>query len=125
MKIGNIEGTPQEIQDLIVNHGLQLTDYLEVPEEPIARVWVLAPAILAAVALILIQLLSAYPKAVLPLFLLGTASLVWLAISLQIKFKNGWATAVAAVGGLIVLLVAAGYLAPKETIDAIKELKKE
>lgn len=124
MKVGTVEGTPQEIKDFFINQGLQLSDYLEKPDEPLKKRWLTIPAILLVVTLVLLVVLSSIPKgAFLLLFLLGAGSVVWLSISIQIRFKNGWATAVAAIGGLLMILVAGGFIAPKETIDAIKSLK--
>jgi hypothetical protein len=124
MKVGSVEGTPQEITDFIVNNGLQLSDYLEKPDEPLEKKWLALPTILLVVALVLLVLLSSLPRgAFLLLFLMGAGSVVWLSISIQIRFKNGWATAVAAIGGLLMILVAGGLIAPKETIDVIKNLK--
>ena len=42
MKIGRIEGTLQEIRDAFEIHDLQLEDYLERPEAPLSKVWIIA-----------------------------------------------------------------------------------
>jgi hypothetical protein len=57
------------------------------------------------------------------LFLAGACGACWLAASVQIRFRNALATSVVGLGLLIVLLVAAGFLEPKETLEAVKVLK--
>ncbi len=125
MKIGGIEGTPQEIRDAFENHGLRLEDYLERPEAPLATIWVIFPSAAVAVVLVLMVLLAPLTKTpLLLLFLFGAGSVVWLTVAIQVRFKNGWATAAVAIGGLLMLLVAGGFIEPKETAQVLKELKK-
>ena len=123
MKIGGIEGTPQEIRDTFENHGWRLEDYLERPEAPLSKVWVIVPALSVAVVLILLVLLAPIGKTpLLLLFLLGAGSVLWLTVAIQVRFKNGWATAAVAIGGLLLLLVAGGFIEPKVTPEILKQL---
>ncbi|MFB3094689.1 MAG: hypothetical protein ACE10O_02385, partial [Candidatus Acidiferrales bacterium] len=61
---------------------------------------------------------------VLLLFLLGAGSVLGLTVAIQVRFKNGWATAAVATGGLLMLLVAGGFIEPKDAPQVLKELKK-
>lgn len=125
MKLGRVEGTPEEVRDFFVNNGLQISDYLERPEEPLAKIWLVVPAISLVVGLLSLVLFAPTSRTpLLLLFLFSALSLVGLCLCIQLRFKNTVGTTVVAVGGLVAILVAAGILAPKETIDAIKELKK-
>ena len=125
MKIGRIEGTPQEIRDALEIHSLRLEDYLERPEAPLSKVWIIAPALSVAVVLILLVLLAPMGKTpLLLLFLLGAGSVLWLTVAIQVRFKNGWATTIVAIGGLLMLLVAGGFIEPKDAPQVLKELKK-
>ena len=124
MKLGKAEGTPEEIKDFFENHGLNPGDYFEKAENPLDWKWIAIPGAIVAISVLLLVLLdNVTPKIHILLFLVGAGCACWAAASLQIRFKNGWATTVAAVGALLVLLVAAGFIAPKETVDAIKGLK--
>jgi hypothetical protein len=126
MKVGKFEGTPEEIRNLFIGNDLQLADYLEKPEEPLKTIWFVIPAILFACAECVLVIESGLPKSALSLvFLFGGGSVVWLAIAIQVRYKNPWATTVAAIGGLLMLLVAAGFMAPKDTVDAIQALKNK
>lgn len=125
MKVGGIEGTPQEIRDTFENHGLRLEDYLEKPDEPLSKVWLFIPSGGVGVVLLLLVLLAPLSRTGLLLFfLLGAGFVVWLTASIQIRFKNGWATGAIAIGGLLMLLVAAGFIEPKETTNILREIKK-
>jgi len=125
MKIGGMEGTPQEIRDTFENHGLRLEDYLEKPAEPLSNIWLIFPSICFAVALFLLVLLAPLPRiGVLTLFLLSAGLVLWLTVSVQIRFKNGWATGAIAVGGLLMLLVAGGFIEPRETAEILKGINK-
>jgi len=124
MKIGSVEGTPEEIRDAFENHGLNLEDYLEKPKPQLSNVWIFLPAGLLVAALISLVLLAPLSNTVLLLlFLSGAAGICWLSASVQIKFQNTWATTFVGIGTLLMLLVAAGLIAPKETIEAIRDLK--
>ena len=125
MKIGKLEGTPQEITDAFENHDLRLEDYLERPEAPLSKVWVIVPALSVSVVLALLVLFAPMGKTtLLLLFLLGAGCVLWLTVAIQVRFKNGWATAAVAIGGLLMLLVAGGFIEPKDTPQVLKELNK-
>jgi hypothetical protein len=126
MKVGKLEGTREEIRDLFIDNDIQLADYLEKPEEPLKTIWFVIPAIMLVCAECVLVIESGLPKsALLLVFLFGAGAVVWLAIAIQVRFKNPLATAVAAIGGLLMLLVAAGFMAPKDTVDAINALKNK
>lgn len=124
MKLGKAEGTPEEIKNFFENNGMNPEDYFEKTERPLHWMWLAIPGSIVAVAVLMLVLLDDLsPKTHILIFLVGAGSACWVATSLQVRFKNVWATTVVAVGALLVLLVAAGFITPKETVDAIKGLK--
>lgn len=124
MKIGNAEGIPEEIRDYFENCGLNAADFFLKTEASLHWKWILIPISIVAITLILLVLLDSINMQLhILLFLLGGGFASWAVVSIQIKFKNGWATTVAAIGALLMLLVAAGFMTPKESLDAIKGLK--
>ena len=124
MKIGNMEGSPKEIRDLLDDHDMRLADFLAKPEEPLAPGWIIVPAVLIVIALVCLALIPDIPKAArMLLFLLGNCTAIWLGISILVRFKNGWAGAMAVVGVLIVMLIAAGFISPVDSLDAIKKMQ--
>jgi hypothetical protein len=126
MKLGKMEGSPEEIRDIIETNGLNLADFLEKPERRLSAVWLIAPVAIVVLSLVFLVILSPLsPQALILLFLLGAGGTCWSTASVQIRFKNPWATTVVGVGLLLMVLVAAGFLTPKETVEAIKGIKGE
>lgn len=126
MKIGDAEGTPEEIRDYIAIHGLNAADFFIKKEFSLHWMWILIPCLILAIILILLLILDGIDmKFHTLLFLLGASCASWAAVSIQIKFKNGFATTMAAIAALLILLVAAGFMTPKESLDAIKGLKSD
>lgn len=125
MKVGGVEGTPEEIKDTFENHGLHIEDYLVKPEEPLANIWMIVPAV-CLVLTVFIQVLFAPPdpKFLRINFLAGAGFVLWLVISVQLKFKNPWAAGAVAIGGLLILLVAAGFIQPQDTAAIIRGTAK-
>lgn len=125
MKVGGVEGTPEEIKDTFENHGLHIEDYLVKPEEPLANVWMVVPAVcLALTAFSQVLFAPLDQKLLLLHFLAGAGFVLWLVISVQLKFKSPWAAGAIALGGLLVLLVAAGFIQPQDTAAIVKGVSK-
>jgi uncharacterized membrane protein len=125
MKIGNTEGTPEEIKDFFENNSLNIIDYLEKPDQPLKPVWFIVPVSLVIAALLCLTLLAFTLTSVRTLvFLLGCSAGFWLAVNVQIRFKNAWATFFVAVGTVLVMLVAIGMVAPIDMLQHLKELRK-
>ena len=119
MKLGKIEGEPQEIKDFFENNGLVINDFIERPERPIHRNWILFPGILC----IFFALATPYFDGTLKLlvFLLGAAMGAWGCVAVLIKFNNRSAAIASALGMVLILLVAYGVL-PIE--DILKYVEK-
>lgn len=125
MKLGNLDGSPQEISDLFENNGLRLTDYLEATEVPLPRRWIVVPACVVVFVLLLILLVRGLSaRQVLLLFVLGLVAGTWLAASVQVRFRKATVTVVVALGVLLSLLVAAGLITPRETVEYIPNGKQ-
>ena len=125
MKIGKMEGSPEEIRNFIENNGLNIEDYLEQPQPPLRRVWLIIPACLVVASLFWLTLFTPSSIAFLTfIFLIGFGGGIWLAVSVQIRFENSWATTIVAVGTLLMMLVAIGVLSPAEMLQYLKEFEK-
>ncbi len=126
MKLGKAEGTPEEITNFFENHGMNPQDYFEKIESPLHWKWIAIPAFISTIIVIFMVLPdSVAKKTQFILFLIASGCACWVATSVQLRFKNAWATTVVAVGILLVLMVAAGYLEPGDIINTIKGLKGE
>ncbi len=125
MKIGKMEGSPEEIRDFFQNNGLNIINYIERPEPPLKPVWFILPACLVIASLICLTLVAPIRTSIQTLlFLLGCGAGIWLAVNVQIRFRNAWATVFVAVGTVLIMLVAIGMVTPIEMIQYLKELKK-
>ena len=124
MKFRGIEGTAQEIRDLFELQGLQLAAYLQPAEEALKWIWIAIPSVLYFLALICLIFVPITSKSVTTfLIALGGGSLLWLATSIQLKFKNVTATIVAAIGGFLLILVCASLMNPADVPDAIRKFR--
>jgi FtsH-binding integral membrane protein len=125
MKIGKLEGTPEEIKDFFQNSGLNVSDYLEKTEQPLKPVCFIAPVIIVIAALLWLTLFAPSRAALQTfLFLCGCGGGIWLAATIQIRFKNTWASIFVAVGTVLVMMVAIGIATPADIVKQLKELKK-
>lgn len=125
MKMGPFDGTREEVRDLIEDHGLNIEDYLERPQPPLKNKFIVIPTISFLVFVILLASLSNTSHVwlinVLYIFIFGSGT--WVCVSTQIKFKNAIATFCVAIGALIIVLLSAGILSPKEAAEFVKDLK--
>jgi hypothetical protein len=126
VKFGQFEGSPEEIKNFFQDNGLKVEDFLNPPEKPIRTLWFVVPSVLVVIAIAAFTVFTpSAAGALLFVFLLGCASSLWLAVNVQLRFKNAVATGIVAVGLLLLLLVATGVLTPKEMLPTIKELRSE
>jgi hypothetical protein len=117
MKIGSVEGSPEEVHNLFQNNGLNLSEYLQ-PAPRLSIIWLIIPSILFIIFLSLLTLSEiSTRKWELFIFLLGFSSSVWLGVSVHIRFENRWCACAIILAGLLIMLIAIGVLEPKELID--------
>jgi len=126
MKLGSFDGTVEEAKDLFENNGLNLEDYLEKPPSRLAIKFLIAPAVVLGVSLLIMAIFASQcSQATLTLlYLLGFSGGTWLTVSTQLRFKNTLATFAVAIGSLLMVLVASGIFSPKDAAEFIKEIKK-
>ncbi len=126
MKLGPLDGSVEEVRDLLENHGLRIEDYIEKPAVPLETKFLILPAVVLAISLLLLTLLSDYCSLTILtlIYLLGFAGSLWLTVSIQLRFKNMPATFVVAIGSLVMILVASGIFSPKEATEFIKGFRE-
>jgi len=124
MKIGKMEGTTEEIRDFFENNGLKIEDYLEKPEKPLSHFLFIVPSCLYVISIILLSVISTRRDVwCTVIFLIGCCCSLWLAISVQIRFKNAWATFFIILGSISFMLVALGVISPADLLDQAQEFK--
>ncbi|MDP8258933.1 MAG: hypothetical protein P9L90_05885 [Candidatus Aadella gelida] len=120
-----LEGSPKEIRDHLNNSGFNSTDYFEMPSTPLKKRYLIVPAILFLLSLLLLELLpDGTPtwQSVLSLSLIF-GNLTWLCASTQLRFKNGIVTLVVASGSVITFCVVTGLMSPKEVADWLQSFR--
>jgi len=132
MKVGNMEGSPQEIKDFIENNGLNIHDYLEkseqpkLPENPLGKIWFVIPSLLYLTSIIGLILNSTLDKNWQNLiFLIGCCNTIWLSAIVQIRFNSLKTTILIAISGLLILLMAFEVITANELLQHAKEIIKE
>ena len=115
----------KEIRDFFQNSGLKIEDYLNRPEKPLSTVLFIMPAIAftaTAVALVLVS--TSYTSLRAIFFIVGTIISIWLAINVQIRYKNILSAITIVILAVLLLLVAAGLVAPLDLLDKLRDLRK-
>uniref|UniRef100_UPI003C7DE40A hypothetical protein n=1 Tax=Pseudomonas veronii TaxID=76761 RepID=UPI003C7DE40A len=113
MKIGQLEGTQEEIKGFFEDHGLKVSDYFQPIETSLHYFWIVLPGILLVIFLGGLSLLdSASESHKKFIYILGCLSSIWMATTIQLKFKNAWATAFVAATLIILTSVAYGVITP-------------
>lgn len=125
MKVKDLEGSPQELHDFFQNNGMNISDYIAVPMK---KLWLIIPVVLGMISLAAIVIGQiVYPefskKCLLGAVVVCLACLVWMAIVVQVMYSNTTGTIIAGIGGLLILLVAAGILPVAEILPTVKSLK--
>jgi hypothetical protein len=127
MKFGPIDGNYKEVRDLLVNHGLNLADYIEKPPAPLRTRFIVIPVVVFSFSLLGLALLPddspAWPSRV--FYILSFGSGTWICAAAQLRFRNGVATFCVAVGLVLTFLLAAGSMSPREAADAVRSMRSE
>lgn len=125
MKLGKLEGSPEEIRDFCQYNNVNIADFLERPEPPLKPVWFIVPGFLVIFSLFCLTILRLTSTAFQTfIFLIGCGAGIWLAVSVQIRFKNTWAAIFVAFGIILIMLVAIGAVTPSEMIRYFEKFKK-
>ncbi|SDY44112.1 hypothetical protein [Nitrosomonas sp. Nm33] len=115
MKIGPVEGTPEEVNNFFQNNGLNPLDYFQKPEPALQKRWLIIPSVLFVVSFtVLVFVTDEHTKIRIMLFLFGFCSSLWLAVSIHIRFKSAWGSGSIILAGLLIMLVALGVLKPEQ-----------
>ncbi|WP_143494871.1 MULTISPECIES: hypothetical protein [unclassified Pseudomonas] len=126
MKMGQLEGTKEEIKGFFEDHGLKVSDYFQPVETNFHYLWIVLPGILLVIFLGGLSLLdSASDSQKKFIYLLSCLSSIWMATTIQLRFKNAWATGFLAATLIVLTSVAYGVITPKDVIDEVKALKKQ
>lgn len=125
MKMGKLEGSPEEIYRFYQINDLNVLEYIDKPETQLKRRWVVVPAIISVILLIILAL-DIFPISLVKASILaiGIACSVWLACSIHVYFKNR-APFLAVVFVLVLIFIFfSGLLPIKDILEIIGALSK-
>ncbi|MEN9480790.1 MAG: hypothetical protein RLZZ298_2185 [Pseudomonadota bacterium] len=124
MKLGPMEGTPEEIKGFIQDNGLQVEKFFQAHEEPISTIWFVVPAVIVITSIAFFTLLT-MPKSGTStfVFLAGCAAALWLATNIQLRFKNIRASRGVLICCVLFLLVALGVINPSDLLAEARKWK--
>jgi peptidoglycan/LPS O-acetylase OafA/YrhL len=127
MKLGPVDGNAEEVRDLLENNGLRLEDFLEKAAAPLKTRYLIIPGVIFAVGLLAVVAFGSESSKTIRtlLYLLAFGGGMWLTVSIQLRFRNGPATFAAAVGALLMLLIAAGIFSLQDTAEFVKGIRKD
>jgi len=118
MKLGDIEGTPEEVKDLFESNGLTLSEYLVKPDVPLKKVWLILPSTVLVACFGVLTLSNSLSNSVkVFVFLLGFSASAWAAVSVHVRFKLAWGSGFVILAGLLIMLVAIGAISPEELLE--------
>jgi peptidoglycan/LPS O-acetylase OafA/YrhL len=125
MKLGKVEGSPQEIRNFIQDSGLNVQDYLERPEKKLGAIWFVLPSSIVLIAAAVSVLIPSFgPSGRVLAFIGGCAASIWLAVVVHVRYKSAWASSTIVIGSVVLLLVAAGLIGPLDVLKQLREIKK-
>lgn len=118
MKLGQAEGTPEEIKGFLENHGMDPKDFFEKPAKPMNNAWYAIPGVIilfSVATLVFCTWISPAGKNF--LFLLGAIGFFWCGSLIYQQLKNVWMVAGVVVFGILVMLVSMGAMAPMQMLE--------
>jgi hypothetical protein len=118
MKLGQAEGTPEEIKGFLENHGMDPKKYFEPASAPMNNAWYFLPAVLllfAVSSLLFCNWLSPSGKTF--FFILGSVAFLWGAVLSYIQAKSVWLAGGVALFGVLIMLVSMGAMSPMQMFE--------
>ncbi|MES2491112.1 MAG: hypothetical protein V4607_15100 [Pseudomonadota bacterium] len=126
MKLGPLEGTTEEIKDMIVASGGTLEQYLQKPKSELKNIFFFIPAGANLIALLSLWFTHSYHQEYVAFVLvIELAAIGWMATVVAIAFDRVLPAVVIAVSLLLAALVAAGLLDPMRIPQILKPFAKD
>jgi RsiW-degrading membrane proteinase PrsW (M82 family) len=124
MKIGKVEGTPQEIKDFVGNQGFNPNDYLDKINK-VQTIWIIIPIVLF---LILASMLAIWPglhsTIKIILAFINMLLILWFSCAIQLKYKNATVTTLCFIVTFLILSIALGFEKIEDAIQKIRDTTK-
>lgn len=125
MKVGEVEGSPQEIHDFFNNNGMDLSDYISAPMK---KRWLMLPVVISVLVLACNALGQVYypgfsSKCLPVALILQLACITWLVAAVQLKFDSVATTVVLSLSCLLLVAITAGVMSVSDALNFVKSFK--
>lgn len=122
MKIKDLEGSPEELNNFFQNNGLNLTDYLNINAEKKANhVWIYVLVPLFIISNIIICQLEQSHQLFIPTSIITLGFLGGLVAIIQLNYEKSIVSTIVGFAGLLIMVISFKILSPKETIKIVKD----
>lgn len=125
-----VEGTPEEIKNFVQTKNFNPKDFFNGNESgggngTTGVKWVVIPAVLFLISLVINIFYPATDKWSLLINVLGLCSVLWLAFSSQILWKQKTITLLIPLFGLVLLLVSASQMSLAQALEKFEKYTQE
>lgn len=122
MKIKEVEGSFEEINNFFQNNGLNVAEYLNINTETKAnKIWIYILIGLFVALNILVSLIDQTNKCFIPIAILNIGTLGGLIAIIQFNIEKWIVSTIVGIVGLLIMIVSFKVLSPKETIEKVKD----
>lgn len=123
MKIGNIKGTPEEIKNVVENHGLDIEKYFpSTRKDPNINPFVLLTISFLFLIFCIFQGMTGFlPIVIFVLLSLFFVTLV--SILTHLKYNNAWVAGAIFAGGMTMSALSIDILSPTEFYNYLREIR--
>ena len=88
MRIGNLDGTPDEIKNFLVDNGINADDLFQ-PFKKLHFKWIVIPTVFFIIISFILWIMHTPPLAIYGLLIIFEfLSILWLTAAIQLRFKN-------------------------------------
>ena len=118
MKLGQAEGTAEEIKGFLENHGMDPKDFFERPAKPMNNAWYILPGLVVIFAMASLAFCTwVSPAGKNFLFLIGVMGFLWAGVLIHGQHKSHWVAGAVVIAGVLVMLTSMGVMAPAQMLD--------
>ncbi|WP_286915672.1 MULTISPECIES: hypothetical protein [Pseudomonas] len=118
MKLGQAEGTAEEIKGFLENHGMDPKDFFERPAKPMSNAWYILPSLVVVFTMAALAFCTwISPAGKNFLFLIGVMGFLWCGILTHSQHKSLWLAGGVVIVGVLLMLTSMGAMAPTQMLD--------
>jgi predicted neutral ceramidase superfamily lipid hydrolase len=118
MKVGGIEGEPEEISEFFDIHDSNLDDYIERPRE-IDLIWLIFSIVSFLATISILYLVSLGSNLYYITLILTFGSAIWVDVCVHLRFKSNISTTIVGVGMIIMIALSFDAFSMRDILDVV------